>query len=138
MKTRGLRNNNPGNIRKNNIRYDGEMTISTDDQFKQFNTMEHGYRAMFTLLYTYQKRYGLTCIEQFIMRYAPPVENHTNVYIKNVCRWSGFSRNAPLSTITQTDMMPVVAAMSRVENGVEADSLSLFKGWQMFAASYNK
>lgn len=132
MGSRGLRNNNPGNIRKNNIKYDGEIVPSQDSQFKQFIDMAHGYRAVYMLLYTYQKRYGLINIDQFISRYAPPNENNTIGYIKSVCKWSGHNRYAPINTLTKTDIMPIVAAISKVENGVEADSLALLQGWQLF------
>lgn len=132
MESRGLRNNNPGNIRKNNIRYEGEIVPSQDSSFKQFVDMAHGYRAMFVILYTYQKKYGLMNIEQFVMRYAPPSENNSNHYIKSVCKWSGHSQRAPLNTLTQSDMMPLVAAMSRMENGVEAVSVDVLNGWKLF------
>lgn len=56
MESRGLRNNNPGNIRKNNLKYDGEFCPSADDQFKQFKEMAYGYRAIYVILYTYQKK----------------------------------------------------------------------------------
>lgn len=135
MESRGLRNNNPGNIRKNTIRYDGEIVPSQDDSFKQFADMAYGYRAMFVILYTYQKKYGLTNIEQFVMRYAPPSENNSSHYIKNVSKWSGHNQRAPLNVLTKSDMMPLVAAMSRMENGVEADSVALLQGWQLFYES---
>lgn len=132
MESRGLRNNNPGNIRKNNIRYEGEVFPSQDAHFKQFVDMTHGYRAMFVILYTYQKKYGLMNLEQFVMRYAPPSENNSNQYVKNVSKWSGHSSRAHLNTRTKSDMMPLVAAMSKMENGVEADSVALLKGWELF------
>lgn len=132
MGARGLKNNNPGNIRINNIRYEGEIVPSTDKEFKQFHSMGHGYRAIFMLLYTYQKKYGLSTIEQFICRYAPPIENDTNNYIKNVVQWSGIKRNMPLNTLTKTDMIPVVSAISRMENGVEAISVDVLAGWNLF------
>ena len=43
---RGLRNNNPGNIRKNSDVFQGEKT-SSDKEFKQFKSMAYGYRAIF-------------------------------------------------------------------------------------------
>ena len=42
---RGLRNNNPGNIRKNSDVFQGEKT-SSDREFKQFKSMAYGYRAL--------------------------------------------------------------------------------------------
>ena len=47
---RGLRNNNPGNIRINDDLFQGEIRPSKDKSFKQFTTMAYGYRAMFKIL----------------------------------------------------------------------------------------
>lgn len=129
---RGLRNCNPGNIRKNNIVYAGEIVPSQDDEFKQFVTMAYGYRAIFVLLYTYQRRYSLDTIEKMITRYAPSNENHTKAYINVVAERSCVS---PQSHVTATNgdvMIPIVAAMSAVENGVDAKRAEVEEGWRLF------
>ena len=51
--SRGLRNNNPGNIRLDGVHWKGEKEPSTDNEFKQFETKARGYRAMFQCLNTY-------------------------------------------------------------------------------------
>ena len=83
--SRGTDNCNPGNIRRSKVRYKGERHPSTDASFKQFESMEWGYRAMFVLLDTYRVRYGLNTLREIISRYAPPSENHTGLYIDMVC-----------------------------------------------------
>ena len=52
--SRGLRNNNPGNIRRDRDKWQGEIVPSQDQSFKQFSSMAYGYRALikFCLLYT--------------------------------------------------------------------------------------
>ncbi|MBQ4503231.1 MAG: structural protein P5 [Alistipes sp.] len=134
--SRGLRNLNPGNIRRSSVRYKGEKSHSTDSAFKQFESLEAGYRAMFVLLHTYFVRgYGNT-IEQFISRYAPPVENDTEAYIARVCRTSGVGRSEALDTLSAEQMIPVVCAMSEVENGVVADIDAVKGGWRMFVEDF--
>lgn len=135
--SRGLRNNNPGNIRISNTRYLGEVD-STDSAFKQFKTMAHGYRAMFVLLHTYQKKYHLNTIESMISRYAPAVENHTKAYIDAVSEWSGVPATSRITTTNGDIMVPVVAAMSRVENGVFANMNDVVKGWDMFISDFRE
>ena len=54
--SRGLRNNNPGNIRRSKVRYRGEVHPSQDPEFRQFSAPEWGYRAIFVLLDTYRVR----------------------------------------------------------------------------------
>lgn len=136
QKPRGLRNNNPGNIRKNNIAYLGEVVPSKDEAFKQFTTMAYGYRAMFTVLYTYQKKYGISTIADAIIRYAPAIENHTTAYIDAVSEWSGVPATSHITTTNGDVMIPIVAAMSRVENGVPADMREVEQGWKLFIEDY--
>lgn len=129
--SRGLRNFNPGNIRISKTSYLGEVKPSQDRAFKQFSTMAWGYRAMFVLLHTYHKN-GYRTLRQMINRYAPPVENHTDNYIANVSRWAGVFDNVPLDTLDPAEMIPVVSAMSRVENGVPAVESDVREGWRLF------
>ena len=133
--SRGLRNNNPGNIRLSSTRYQGEVD-STDSAFKQFKTMAHGYRAMFVLLYTYQKKHHLHTIAEMITRYAPAVENHTQAYIEAVSEWSGVPATSHITATNGDIMVPVVAAMSRVENGAVAMMSDVEKGWKLFIDDY--
>lgn len=133
--SRGLRNNNPGNIRLSSTRYQGEVD-SSDTAFKQFKTMAHGYRAMFVLLYTYQKKYHLHTIAEMITRYAPAVENHTQAYIEAVSEWSGVPATSHITATNGDIMVPVVAAMSRVENGTIAVMSDVEKGWKLFIDDY--
>lgn len=111
------------------------MTPSQDRDFKQFQTMALGYRAMFVLLYTYQKKHGCNCLRQMINRYAPPVENHTENYINFVCRGAGVQPDDFIDTNRVEVMVPVVAAMSQVENGVPAIMQDVRAGWDLFVRS---
>ena len=72
--SRGLANNNPGNIRRSKVRYKGEVQPSRDPSFKQFESLAWGYRAVFMLLHTYRVRHGLRTIREMISRWAPPSE----------------------------------------------------------------
>lgn len=133
---RGLRNNNPGNIRLNGITYEGEIVPSKDKSFKQFKSMEYGYRAMFVVLHTYARKYGINTIEGMISRYAPASENHTQKYIDAVSEWSGVPGTSHITTTNADVMIPIVAAMSRVENGEAADKSEVEAGWKMFIVDY--
>lgn len=131
--SRGLRNNNPGNIRKSeSSKYLGEVLPSQDPAFKQFESMSWGYRAMFVLLYTYQKRYKDRTIRQMISRYAPPCENDTEAYIRAVASRSFVPADSNISADNKEVMVPIVAAMSQVENGTPADMADVRAGWDLF------
>ena len=135
-KPRGLRNNNPGNIRQNSIRYSGEIQPSKDAAFKQFQSMAYGYRAMFVVLHTYARKHGIDTIERMISRYAPANENHTQAYIDAVSAESGVSATSHLTSTNADVMIPIVAAMSRVENGVFANMHEVVEGWDLFIADF--
>lgn len=128
---RGLRNNNPGNIRINNDLFKGEVRPSRDKSFKEFETMAHGYRAMFRILFNYYHRYSLSTIRKMITRWAPPEDgNHTEKYIKAVSDYAGIPADDPLR-FEREQMIRVVAGMSRVENGREAVMSDVIEGWGM-------
>lgn len=130
--SRGLRNNNPGNIRRGGGHFKGERLPSLDPAFKQFETIEWGYRAMFVLLDNYRRRHGLQSIREMIRRWAPPVENDTERYIRFVARAASLDPDQTIDTRNRRMMVPIVAAMSRIENGVPARLTKVEGGWQLF------
>ena len=130
--SRGLRNCNPGNIRRSRVRYRGEVIPSRDVEFKEFATMAYGYRAMFVLLDTYRRRYGLITIRQMLSRYAPPEENFTESYIRIVSQRTGIDADSRVNTRLASDMIPIVRAMSEVENGVAAILEDIEEGWKLY------
>lgn len=135
--SRGLRNSNPGNIRRSGSRFRGEVVPGRDASFKEFETMAWGYRAMFVLLDGYRRRHALSTIRQFITRYAPPSENFTDGYIRFVARTAGIDADTPLDTRSPRDMIPLVCAMSEIENGVKAVTQEVHDGWNLFAQEHN-
>ena len=136
--SRGLRNNNPGNIRLGNFRYKGEKSKSSDSEFRQFESVEWGYRAMFVLLHTYAVKHGCYTLRQIINRYAPPTENFTEGYIRRVAPATHLSPDEAISTTDGATMTAVVAAMSGVENGVKADMTAIWRGWELFIADFSE
>lgn len=128
----GLKNNNPGNIRCSGVRYKGEVSVS-GGSFKAFETPAWGYRAVFMLLHTYRVRHGLNNLRQMIARYAPPCENHTDAYVEFVSRRTGIAADERIDTLSRQQMVPVVCAISRMENGVEAVDADVEAGWTLFS-----
>lgn len=127
---RGLRNNNPLNIRISTDKFVGEVQPSQDKAFKQFDTMAHGYRAAFRVLRTYINNYKCDTIRKIISRWAPATENNTLAYVMTVSDRAGISPDAPISADNREMMVRIVAAMSYVENGVEADRVEVLDGWE--------
>lgn len=131
MSARGLRNNNPGNIRKSKDLFLGEIRPSADKSFKQFENMAYGYRAMFRILGNYVRHYKLDTLEKVITRWAPPKENNTKNYIKSVSEWSGVDKDSKVWIDNRQQMCSIVAAMSRMENGVKANMSEVEQGFDL-------
>ena len=95
MLPRGIRNNNPLNIRRGKDQWQGLRAQQTDASFCQFESLEYGWRAAFYLLTrTYYHKYRLYTIRMIINKWAPPNENLTETYIQNVSRLTRISPSA--------------------------------------------
>lgn len=129
--TRGLRNNNPGNIRLSATPWQGEIRPSQDSSFCQFTSMAHGYRALLKLLRNYSRLHGCCTVADFISRWAPSHENNTSAYIRRVCS----TMHVPASYQPDTDdhdtLCALAAAISLVENGTPALMEDVEAGWAL-------
>ena len=158
MMPRGIRNNNPLNIRRSeshqarlngrvltdedkvNIRrskdqWQGLRAVQTDPSFCQFETLEYGWRAAFKLLTrTYYHTYRLFTIRAIINKWAPPNENKTSAYIANVSRLTGIAPDEPIGIPSDKPArwMMLGIAMAIQENGTGSlDYFAMFRGWMM-------
>lgn len=113
---RGIRNNNPLNIRIGNT-WLGEVKNPTDNEFEQFVHVCYGLRAGFILLKRYINRYKLNTIEKIISRWAPHNENNTRSYINQVARGMNITPDTPLLYEDKNRMCALVYEMVYVENG---------------------
>jgi hypothetical protein len=114
MSSRGLRNNNPGNIRHSSTEWDGMSEEQTDSEFVQFDSPVMGIRAMTRILRTYRLRYNLKTVSEIIMRWAPPNENDTPAYIDFV---ADQIRVGADDLLTFEDYYGLVKAIIKFENG---------------------
>lgn len=117
MLPKGLRLNNPGNIEKG-LPWKGLAEVQQDDRFATFSTPEYGIRAMCKVLLTYNTNYGDSCISRIITRYAPPSENPTAEYIKNVSEWTGFNADDDLDFTDPVTLAKLAEAITRQENAM--------------------
>ena len=130
---RGLRNNNPLNIRRTANLWQGLSKEQNDPDFFQFESMAWGYRAAFVVLRTYRNRYGINTVERIVRRWAPEKDgNDTEYYIRKVTVLTGLERTQIVDDQDPRTMMNLVAAMSRVENGVPARQVEVCKGWKLY------
>lgn len=111
---RGIRNNNPGNLRHSTDQWLGEVP-GDDKAFKAFSDPFYGIRALAKLLLNYERKYGLRTISGIISRWAPDNENDTAAYIDAVAKACGVE---PFQVLDVAAMLPsLVRAIIAHENG---------------------
>lgn len=140
--TRGMRNNNPLNIRRMGTKrlWQGQREDVKEKEFCVFNTPEMGYRAAWILLDNYLLWFAQHgepyCISSIISRWAPSTENNTRAYINRVCKLTNINSEELLKApfLDKERFMKIVAAMTCVENGIRMDEVpmeSIEKGFRL-------
>lgn len=132
MSTRGIRNNNPSNIRKGG-RWKGLRATQTDKEFCQFESMLYGVRALIKLLQTYVITYKCKSIRAIITRWAPPSDgNQTEAYIRfclqkcSICfndteEYIGATCFDKYNAIGKMKLFELCSAMCWMESGYKLD-----------------
>lgn len=125
---RGIRNNNPGNIRKGSKKiWLGEVWPSQDSAFSQFMTMAYGVRALLIDLVNKHKN-GYNTVQKIIFRYAPPTENYSARYAKYVADAMGLTVTEPFA-MTEVNLLKFAKAVAKFENG-NAAALINAQAWE--------
>lgn len=120
---RGIRNNNPFNIRKGST-WKGERPNQTDPTFEEFASLEMGIRAGLKLMRNhisgfYGKRKPMNSIAKLIAVWAPPTENNTVEYVRTVSQLSGIPKTRTIFSDDRRALLAIAKAMTRVECGVD-------------------
>lgn len=120
---RGIRNNNPGNIRDTNIPWEGVVQtldpdgVDTEQTFEEFRRPWWGIRALAVNLRTYQQKRGCKTLRQIISRWAPGHENPTDAYAAHVSRVVGCGIDDPVNLDDYFTLQKLVVAIIEFENG---------------------
>ena len=143
MKTpRGIRNNNPLNIRHSADQWQGAHEEQKDKSFVQFKSMAYGYRAAWKTLQSYYHRFCLKSqpftVRNIIGRWAPHKENDTESYIRSVLSLSGIGGKENLLPPENVDcyyrLSKLLEAMTCMECGIrmnQVDSEAIFQGYKL-------
>lgn len=126
--TRGVRNNNPGNI-DYNPRNDWVGQLPPDPtiekRFARFDSPENGIRALGKLLLAYRPKTGMPdvggsgidTVREVITRWAPGVENDTNAYVQAVSKGLGVRADQALKIDDPATLKGLVMGIIKHENG---------------------
>lgn len=98
--SRGIRNNNPGNLRITDDNWVGMIPReqNTDGSFVQFKEMKYGIRAMLRDVVNDILK-GKNTVRKLITEYAPPTENNTEIYINGVAKKMGLKPDDVIKNI---------------------------------------
>jgi len=113
---RGIRNHNPGNLRRG-PQWLGLAPEQSDPAFARFTAAEWGIRAMVVLLLNYRRKRGIDTIRELVARYAPASENNCRAYEDALCLALGVRRTDAVDWSDPLTMRTLVAAIVKHENG---------------------
>lgn len=123
---RGIRNNNPGNLRDFNIGWQGKLGADAAgylifDVHPNYGRAYWGVRAMVKDLLDDHVRDGLRTVRSIITEYAPESDNNpTAAYVAFVSSALGVKPDDTLDLLhDRAQLGRMVRAMIRVENGVQ-------------------
>ena len=142
MQPRGIRNNNPLNIRHSADQWQGASEKQTDKCFVQFKSMAYGYRAAWKTLQSYYNRFCAQSraftVRNIIGRWAPPKENDTEAYVHSVMKLSSIGGKENLLPPENVDcycrLSKMIAAMTCIECGIrmnQVDEEAIFQGYKL-------
>lgn len=123
---RGIRNNNPGNIRKSHDTWQGARQNGFDPAFVEFENPVFGLRALMKTLITYHVKYSLDTVQSIINRWAPPCENATDAYAHHVAKKLGVMREDRINLTDPKVLITLAKAIAVHENGTPPRTLPPF------------
>jgi hypothetical protein len=112
---RGIRNNNPANIRYDGTTWQGLDDPASDGAFCRFIDVRYGIRAIVKILNSYAAR-GLVSIRDIVSTWAPATENNVESYIYSVSVSMNYPEDEPIPEYKRADL---IAAMIKHENGMQ-------------------
>lgn len=132
---RGIRNNNPLNIRKG-CNWRGERPTQMDREFEEFSSMEFGVRAAIKLICNHingrtGQRRPCDNLAKLIDVWAPPTENNTGAYIKTIEQLTGIHRYQRIYANNREMVSRIVQAMAKVETGQDLDMNIIHSAWEL-------
>ena len=127
--TRGLRNNNPCNLKSSkNTKWDGQ--IGSDGKFIIFESPEYGIRACAKNLKNYQHNNGLDTLRSMVYRMGPPHENDTKKYVRNLSNIVGVSPDEKINVLKH--LPEIIKGIIFLENGKMPYHEKMFIGYTIF------
>lgn len=118
---RNVRLNNPGNVDRTSIVWQGMSALQADPRFITFVSAQWGFRCMARILKG-DYREGAVTVHELIDRWAPPIENDTSAYVIDVANRLSVGIDETLAL--PNSLLPLLKAIAIHEGGCPwADSV---------------
>jgi len=112
--SRGIQNNNPGNIRKTSIPWHGKVA-GRDKSFETFDSPVNGIRALAKNTLTHFRR-GENTVQKLINKHAPSSENPTASFVSRVANDMKVSKDETINMKDKTVLKAYVKSVIKHEN----------------------
>lgn len=120
MTARGIRNNNPGNIKKTTIEWEGQIDSEDEQTFAVFSAPWWGLRAIAKILTTYYRKHHLDTPNKIISRWAPSSDdNPEQAYALFIANRLGVNPDDQLEVDDYKIMKQLMQAIVQFENGTD-------------------
>ena len=132
--SRGLRNNNPLNIRRGGDRWQGSTRVQKDPDFVTFKELKWGYRAAWKVLATYSRRFAKERkpfnLFHILSQWAPETDgNNVRAYVHAVMKLGGIGGREhfpqPDCVSGYRRLPALLMAMTCVECGVKPSEVDM-------------
>lgn len=141
--SRGIRNNNPLNLRISDNDWLGKVRNNTDGAFEQFTVMEYGIRAAMINIRTIVRRRKAsgksTTVRNLISTWAPNADgNDETAYLISMIRNDNIQPSDEVDYKNKEFFCRLVNAMAKVECGCGLPLGKVYSGYRLaFGSQYD-
>lgn len=128
-----MKNNNPLHLRRTGWIWQGLCPRQTDPEEYQFRNPAYGYRAAFITLRNLVWHRGRRTLARLLTEWAPDADGRdAQLYTARVCALTGLTPRTPIDPLDANLMIPLVVAISRIENRQKPRMLDVLTAWRMY------
>ena len=128
-----MKNNNPLKLRRTGWIWQGLAPQQTDPEMYQFCNTVYGYRAAFITIRKLVWRRNRNTVAKVLTEWDPDAEgSDQELYTARVCALTGLSPNDILNPLDANQMIPLVGAISRIENNERPQMSDIVAAWRIY------
>ena len=128
-----MRGNNPLKLPRTGWIWQGLTPKQTDRAYYQFRNAAYGYRAGFIVIRSLVWHLHRNTVAKLLTFWMLDADKRdSQLYTARVCALTGFGPNDILDPLDANQMIPLVAAISRIENGRPALMFDIVTAWRIY------